>query len=362
MDTFKIGKKIMAAAVLAGIVITAAGCAGANGSTASKIDDPVDAREAALDYIRKAYPNKVPFDAVEWQQQDKAPSGIVGADGRYFVYDNWTADVTYPVVLPDLTVYNVTIIDAASGMRWTIKVDAGGKATESTPVQQMNEEAARELAGKFVKGEATFKFDGMDDTFKLVDTTTLRTPYAWLFTFRFDSRHAGYGDRTGQMVAQVITPHTAVITVIRGEVITAVMDEQWDMLKQQLVQADNGTMPPLNDGIDGKLLEINIDEFLSLKNIAREVEITCPGSLVVNLPANPSTGYSWEEAAISDNTVINQYSRQFVAGAQGVVGAPGKEVWTFKSEKQGKTVISFGYSRPWESKVEWFLKLTVIVK
>ena len=68
----------------------------------------------------------------------------------------------------------------------------------------------------------------------------LETPYpdienAWTFVYRFESRHAGYGDRTGQMLAQVITPHEAVITVERGEIKSAIMDEKWDMINQKIL-------------------------------------------------------------------------------------------------------------------------------
>jgi len=45
-------------------------------------------------------------------------------------------------------------------------------------------------------------------------------------------------------------------------------------------------------------------------------------------------------------------------------GTPGKEVWTFKALKQGKSIISMEYSRPWEggTKAEWTFVLTVVVK
>ena len=75
----------------------------------------------------------------------------------------------------------------------------------------------------------------MDDTLNLVDTLTARCPYCWAFIFEFDSRQAGYGDRTGQMLAQVITPHRAVISVEQLEVVSAVMDERWDMLSQEMI-------------------------------------------------------------------------------------------------------------------------------
>jgi len=98
-------------------------------------------------------------------------------------------------------------------------------------------EQARRTAEEFVRNSATFQFDGIGDSLELVETLYPDMEYAWQFVFRFESRHAGYGDRTGQMLAQVITPHEAVITVERGEVINAIMDEKWDMMAQEMLEA-----------------------------------------------------------------------------------------------------------------------------
>ena len=100
--------------------------------------------------------------------------------------------------------------------------------TAATPEMQ-----ARNLAEEFVRNSPTFVFDGMEETLKLVETRPHDVENAWTFVFHFDSRHAGYGDRTGQVLAEVITPHEAVITIEEGEIKSAVMDEKWDMLTQQ---------------------------------------------------------------------------------------------------------------------------------
>jgi hypothetical protein len=42
-----------------------------------------------------------------------------------------------------------------------------------------------------------------------------------------------------QMLAQVITPHTARIIVEQGRVTSAIMDEKWDMLEQKLIDSNN---------------------------------------------------------------------------------------------------------------------------
>jgi hypothetical protein len=88
---------------------------------------------------------------------------------------------------------------------------------------------------------------GIADTFKFVKVVTLRTPFAWQFTFEFQCRHAGYGDRTGQLVAQVITPHIAVITVIRGQVTIAVLDKIWDMVNQRMLNDIQISPAPIHE-------------------------------------------------------------------------------------------------------------------
>ena len=112
--------------------------------------------------------------------------------------------------------------------------------SEDTPV---TEEAAQDKAEEFVRTSPTFVFDGIPDSLKLTDIVahsngvpdkTVDELVGWEFYYEFDCRHAGYGDRTGQMLAQVITPHDVVITIEQGKVKNAVMDEEWDMIRQEI--------------------------------------------------------------------------------------------------------------------------------
>jgi hypothetical protein len=105
-----------------------------------------------------------------------------------------------------------------------------GAACTSHP---SGEEDSEQTAESYVENSATFRFDGILDTFQLTNTVQLST--GWQFTFRFDCSHAGYGNRAGQNLAQVITPHTAVITVSNGQVTTAVIDSIWDMMNQRMM-------------------------------------------------------------------------------------------------------------------------------
>lgn len=123
-----------------------------------------------------------------------------------------------------------------------LSVACAGLSTSPAPapippgtIKPVPQEESQMIAEKFVRNSRTFVFDGIEDSLKLVDTITLRCPSCWQFIFEFQSRHAGYGDRMGQPLAQVITPHRAVITVMQGKVTYAVMDEKWDIIKEALV-------------------------------------------------------------------------------------------------------------------------------
>ncbi|MFH1774098.1 MAG: hypothetical protein ABH874_03965, partial [Methanobacteriota archaeon] len=84
-------------------------------------------------------------------------------------------------------------------------------------------EKAVETAKEFLANAPTYKWDG--ENMVVADVLTLRCPYCWSVVIEFQSRHGGYGDRTGKIVTQVITPHTARIVVREGKVISAVLDE-----------------------------------------------------------------------------------------------------------------------------------------
>ena len=105
-----------------------------------------------------------------------------------------------------------------------------GEASQSTGPKGISQGESQEIARQYVINEPTFVFDGMGETLALVSSTTLKCPYCWEFAYQFDCRQSGYGNRTGLMVAQVITPHTARIVVQEGKVTSAVMDGSWDMM------------------------------------------------------------------------------------------------------------------------------------
>jgi inhibitor of cysteine peptidase len=137
-------------------------------------------------------------------------------------------------------------------------------------------------------------------------------------------------------------------------------------------QPTPSSVPALNGGQEAKTIEISTDEFAAAKDIVRDVELIYPGSLIVTLGANPTTGFQWDEEAaiaqiIKGEPIIEQVSHNYIEPEQGeepLVGAPGKDVWVFDTKATGTTTLKFSYSRPWEGgeKDEWTLRLNVTIK
>ena len=109
-----------------------------------------------------------------------------------------------------------------------------GAANANGVTQEQSQQTARD----YVTSSPTYTFDGMADTLKLAGGKATSDSTSYTFTYEFESRHAGYGDRTGQALAQVITSHAAVITVENGSVTSAVMDSTWDMQAQAMYSPD----------------------------------------------------------------------------------------------------------------------------
>ncbi len=97
-----------------------------------------------------------------------------------------------------------------------------------------DEEAALQIAKHFILNAPTYAFDGIDGTLLLIQTTSLESwPVQYIVILSFESSHAGYGDRSGEMLAQVVMTHVATVKVVNGEVVQAVIDDIWNELDQR---------------------------------------------------------------------------------------------------------------------------------
>lgn len=100
-------------------------------------------------------------------------------------------------------------------------------------------EEAKEIALDFLMNAPTFSFDGIHGSMKIKDIAIAESyPVQYFITITFDCRHAGYGDRTGEVLAQVITSHEARVVVVEGTVRSAIIDEVWNEMEQRGVDSE----------------------------------------------------------------------------------------------------------------------------
>lgn len=117
------------------------------------------------------------------------------------------------------------------------------KAQETQAVQQ---------AEQWVQNAPTYAYDGQN--LELIDYYVQESdPERHVVTFEFSSRQAGYGDRSNQAAAQVITDHVIIVTIVEQEIQSAVIDGRWDELNQREIDGSrpvNNPEEPVNSSAD----------------------------------------------------------------------------------------------------------------
>ncbi len=90
------------------------------------------------------------------------------------------------------------------------------------------EEAVSISENWIVNNSPTYLFDGSDLTLLSAEEIGEER---YSVEFSFISSSAGFGDRTGMILAQVITPHEIEIVVENGEVVSALVDGFYDEMR-----------------------------------------------------------------------------------------------------------------------------------
>lgn len=72
-------------------------------------------------------------------------------------------------------------------------------------------------------------------------------------------------------------------------------------------------------------------------------------ALTVQLPSNPTTGYSWQFVGPKPSQLhLADSSYRATPAARGLVGSGGTQNWKFTAKQPGKAVVQLAYHRPWE--------------
>ncbi len=100
-------------------------------------------------------------------------------------------------------------------------------------------------------------------------------------------------------------------------------------------------------GVDekpGKMKELPI-------NTGKPYEVKRGEQFSLALDSNQTTGYHWRLAKPLDEGVLKLAGVEYKTPQSKLLGAGGKEIWTFQAVGRGVTSIHLEYVRPWEKGV-----------
>jgi predicted small lipoprotein YifL len=93
-------------------------------------EDALVARDQAFLYISEHYDVSALGGGLAWQEERLTPEGIVGGETYQYSTGDWVVTVAYPVVLPENTIYEISVTNQETGFQWTGTVDPQGVVTE----------------------------------------------------------------------------------------------------------------------------------------------------------------------------------------------------------------------------------------
>lgn len=92
----------------------------------------------------------------------------------------------------------------------------------------------KEMVQHWIQNNApTFRFDGFN--LQHQETKQLSCASCYEVNFQFNSKHAGYGDRTNKTALEQPTPHTITVTVEDGQIKSAVTDNAYDEVENKFL-------------------------------------------------------------------------------------------------------------------------------
>lgn len=97
-------------------------------------------------------------------------------------------------------------------------------------------------------------------------------------------------------------------------------------------------------GKQHQLIDVNSP---NSEGINAQIELKVNSIIELEIPSNPSTGYSWAWNNESSVEVVDTIEKTFKRNPEPLVGAGGKEFWTFKGLQSGIDTVELIYRQEW---------------
>ena len=206
------------------------------------LPDPARARDAVLEFVANAY-TAGDFSDTVWAEDDVTAEGLVGASDRLYSAGDWAVGVSFPIVAPEATIYQVVIANEATGFQWDGEVDAYGQVTERA-VQQGKPSPPLEVSAedlvKLIQGNNAFGFD-LYQALRARDGNLFYSPHS--ISLALAMTYAGARDETEAQMAQALS----------FELPQGILHPAFDALARELASRGEGA-----EGKDGEGFRLNI--------------------------------------------------------------------------------------------------------
>jgi serpin B len=126
------------------------------------VPNPAMARDAALAYLAKAYIGQAPASDQEWAEKPTTAEELVGSSSFQYTAGDWVISISFPVVAPEATIYQVQVTNEATGFQWEGEVNAEGKVSELAGPEgqeQAPPQANSDDLAALAQGNSAFAFD-----------------------------------------------------------------------------------------------------------------------------------------------------------------------------------------------------------
>lgn len=104
---------------------------------------------------------------------------------------------------------------------------------------------------------------------------------------------------------------------------------------------------------------------ISQADAGKTISLAKDDTLVLTLPGNPTTGYTWEAQPTPDEKVLQPSGEpQFTAQDPNRMGSPGEMTFRFTVMNAGQTALKMVYHRPWETQTppQATFEVTIVVE
>jgi hypothetical protein len=125
---------LLVSVLVMALALTMVGCGStpseASADAAEAPEAVQEARDAAVTFVREHF-DEAPVEPLSWVEENLTAEGLVGGEQWQYTAGDWVVKVSYAIVAPEWTVYQVAVSNASTGFEWEGRVDGSGRASEA---------------------------------------------------------------------------------------------------------------------------------------------------------------------------------------------------------------------------------------